>query len=72
MGRAGRPISSKTELADELRRRGWTAKEAGRALGVPPRTINRWVRGETPTPDWVWVSLQNIDRLEAIRKAAGG
>jgi plasmid maintenance system antidote protein VapI len=72
MGRAGRPISSQTKLADELRRRGWTAKEAGEALGVPPRTINRWVRGETLTPDWVWVSLKNIDRLEAIRKAARG
>ena len=71
-GRAGRPISSNTPLADELRRRDWTSKDLAERLNTSFRNVQRWVGGQNPTPKWVWQSLKNIDRLEAIRKAAKG
>jgi hypothetical protein len=70
--RAGRPISSNTELAVELRRRHWTTKDLADRLSTSYRNVQRWTRGQTPTPAWVWESLKNIDRLEVIRKAARG
>ncbi|MCA1602811.1 MAG: hypothetical protein LC776_14655 [Acidobacteria bacterium] len=64
----GRPITSDTQLADELRRRGWTSKDLASRIAISYRTIQRWVMGQTPTPDWVWQSLKNIDQIEKLRR----
>jgi hypothetical protein len=65
---SGRPITSDTPLAAELRRRGWNSKDLAARIGAPYRTIQRWVMGQTPTPVWVWQSLKTLDLLERRRK----
>jgi ribosome-binding protein aMBF1 (putative translation factor) len=64
----GRPITSDTPLADELRRRGWTSKDLAARLAISYRTIQRWVMGQTRTPAWAWQSLKNIDQIEKLRQ----
>jgi transcriptional regulator with XRE-family HTH domain len=64
----GRPIASHTPLANELRRREWTSKDLAARISISYRTVQRWMRGQNPTPAWVWQSLKNIDEVEKLRQ----
>lgn len=46
--------------AAKLMGRGWQTRLAN-ALGVNPRTVNRWANGEISVPPWVRVALRGID-----------
>lgn len=65
---SGRPITSDTPLADELRRRGWKSKDLAARIAISYRTIQRWVMGQNRTPAWVWQSLKYIDQVEKLRQ----
>ena len=47
--------------------------ELGRALGVNERTIRRWVSGEYPVPDKVWLELAEFcqERHETLKLLDG-
>lgn len=36
-----------------MKQRGYTAPAAARALGVNPRTVQRWLSGHRSVPGWL-------------------
>ena len=48
-------------LDAHLRNGGWTSEYLAIPLGVTPRTVERWRRGDAPPPAYIW---DVIDELE--------
>lgn len=64
------PRCSADELRALLRRGHLTGSAAGAICGVNPRTIRRWIGGDSEIPYSAWSLIQtHVDRVEMITDA---
>jgi transcriptional regulator with XRE-family HTH domain len=58
-------VSSSRNRIKELRGlRGLTLKDVADVVGVSPRTVNRWERGEVEVPRKHWETLADLFHVE--------
>ena len=57
-------------LTAHLRDGGWAVEYLAVALGVAPRTVERWCRGDAPPPAYIWLALDELEHREQPRAPA--
>jgi DNA-binding transcriptional regulator YdaS (Cro superfamily) len=57
-----------SDLAAQLARMGLKQVDAGRLLGVSPRTIRGWITGERAVPAWLVLFLDVLEVVPGARE----
>jgi transcriptional regulator with XRE-family HTH domain len=59
---------SPQQFRHALRQLGWNQVQAAKRLGVNPRTVRRWVAGDSRIPESVRIVLQLWQRARRRRR----